>query len=67
MECCVCSERTDPKKANGIHGRGGTQYYCKKKRCQEQFIEDAGERPYDEEDYAYPNHKEAYARKGEEG
>lgn len=45
VECSVCSKKDFPKKMNGIYGKYGHKYYCKKKLCQQRFIEDAGDPP----------------------
>lgn len=47
VKCCVCGELV--KRGNSIYKKYVSVYYCKKKECQERFIEDAGERP--ESDY----------------
>ena len=50
IECCVCGKKDFPNKMNGILNKYGHKYYCKKKLCQQRFIEDAGEIP-DHENY----------------
>ena len=44
-KCWSCGEEVDPKEANGIYGKYGHRWYCKKPECQERFIEDAGDPP----------------------
>ena len=51
VNCCICGELA--KRSNSIYKKFGSLYYCKKKECQKRFIEDAGERPEDEEEFYY--------------
>lgn len=46
-KCCICGAWV--KNANGIYVKYGHKYYCKKKECQERFIEDAGDLPENNE------------------
>lgn len=46
MKCFICGKKG--KKMNGIYGKYGMKYYCKKKLCQQRFIEDAGDPPDDD-------------------
>jgi len=55
FKCSCCGEEVDPHKCNGIYKKGSHKYYCKKKKCQERFIEDAGDPP----DYEYGDESEA--------
>lgn len=50
VKCHVCGEEIDPKKSNGIYRQYDHPYYCKDKKCQERFIEDAGDPPMDEDE-----------------
>ena len=46
-KCCVCGDKYFPGDMNGIYKNSGHFYYCHKKKCQERFIEDAGDIPED--------------------
>ena len=49
--CWSCGKEVDPKKVNGIYyGKYGHRWYCKKRKCQKAFIEDAGDPPDPPED-----------------
>ena len=50
-KCCICG--TLVKDGNAILKKLGLQYYCKKKECQERFIEDAGDLPEDYDEILY--------------
>lgn len=52
VKCWCCNEEVNLKECNGVF-RKHHRYYCQKEECQEAFIEDAGDRPTDEEDFIY--------------
>ena len=56
-KCWSCGKEVDPKKSYGIYSHLGHKYYCDDPRCQERFIEDAGDPP--DEPYESPQtHRE---------
>ncbi len=44
-ECYCCGEYYNPKKMDGIYRKYGSIKFCHRKKCQEMFIEMAGDPP----------------------
>jgi hypothetical protein len=53
VECDVCGKKVFSSKANGIFRHSGMKYFCHRKKCQEIFVESAGEMPDDDADYYF--------------